>query len=129
MANATSIELTDLVANGSIAAPTAQALDTGTGAVTLETPATSEMDRIILRVQNTTANNLTVTIVAGQDPPAFRAAIGDVISATIGQNVNRFFGPFEAARFKRSNGKLRVTFTPTVSTIGANFTAYVLPKV
>lgn len=129
MSNATSIVLNALSANGSIAAPTAQVLDTGTAAVTLETPATSEMDRIMLRVQNTAAANLTVTIETGDDPPAFRAALGDVVSAAIAQNASRYFGPFESGRFAQADGKLQITFTPASGTITANFDAFVLPKV
>jgi hypothetical protein len=129
VANATAITLNALTANGSIVAPTAQVLDTGTGAVTLESSVTSEFDRIILEVTNTSANNLTVTIETGEDPPAFRKSLGDVISANMAQSARRIFGPFESARFAQADGKLQVTFTPTVSTIGATFVAYVLPKV
>lgn len=129
MANATAITLNDLTANGSIAAPTAQVLDTGTAAVTLETAATSEMDRIIIEVTNTAAANLTVTIEAGEYPPAWRKHLGDVTSANIAQNGRRIFGPFESARFAQADGKLQVTFTPASGTITGSFVAYKLPKI
>lgn len=129
MANATAITLNELTANGSIASPTAQAMDTGTSAVTVETPALSDMDRVIIEVTNTAAANLTVTIEAGENPPAFRQALGDVTSANIAQNGRRIFGPFEAARFAQADGKLQVTFTPASGTIACNFTAYRLPVI
>lgn len=131
MANATSIVLNDLTPNGSIAAPTAQILDTGTVAVTIETSVTSDMDRIVLEVTNTHATStLTVTLKAGDDPPAFRQALGDVVSANLAAvNGRRIFGPFESGRFAQNDGKLQVTFTPSAGTITANFTAYRLPKV
>lgn len=129
MANATSIAINDLTPNGSIAAPTAQVLDTGTAAVTLETPATSEMDRLVIEVTNTAVANLTVTLETGDDPPAFRGALGDVISANIAQNGRRIFGPFESARFGQADGKLQVTFTPASGTIAGTFVCYRLPKV
>lgn len=129
MANASAIALNELTANGSIASPTAQVLDTGTSPVTLETAALSDMDRVIIEVTNTAAANLTVTIEAGENPPAFRQALGDVTSANIAQNGRRIFGPFEAARFAQADGKLQVTFTPASGTIAANFTAYRLPVV
>lgn len=129
MANATAITLNALTANSSIAAPTAQVLDTGSDAVTLESSATTEMDRVILRVANTAAANLTVTIEAGENPPAFRQALGDVTSANIAQNGERWFGPFESARFAQADQKLQITFTPASGTITANFDAFVLPKV
>ena len=128
MANATAITINDLTPNGSIAAPTAQVLDTGTADVTLASPVTSEMDRIILEVTNTAAANLTVTIKAGIDPPAFRSVLGDVVSANIAQNGRRLFGPFESARFGQA-GVLQVVFTPASGTITGSFLCYRLPKI
>lgn len=129
MANATAITINDLTPNGSIAAPTAQVLDTGTAAVTLETAATSDMDRIVIEVTNTAVADLTVTIETGEDPPAFRQALGGVTSANIAQNGRRIFGPFESARFAQADGKLQVTFTPASGTITGSFVCYRLPKV
>lgn len=131
MANATAITINDLAANSSIAAPTAQVLDTGTSPVVLETPALSDMDRVIIEVTNNHATaGMTVTIESGDNPPAFRQTLGDVVSASIAAvGGRRIFGPFESARFAQSDGKLQVTFTPTASTITATFVCYRLPKV
>ena len=128
MANATTITINDLTANGSIAAPTAQILDTGTADVVLETAATSDMDRIIIEVSNTATEDLVVVIEAGESPPAFRNSLGDVTSAAIADNARRIFGPFESARFAQADGKLQVTFAPG-GTIAATFVCYRLPKV
>lgn len=131
MANATAITLVDLAANSSIAAPTAQVLDTGTAAVTLETADVADTDLVVIEVTNTAAANLTVTAVApaaADNPPAFRRALGDVTSANIAQNGRRIFGPFESARFRQANGKLKITFTPASGTITGSFVAYKLPK-
>jgi len=131
MANATAITINDLTPNGSIVAPTAQVLDTGTAAVTLETPATSDMDRLVIEVSNTHATaTLAVTIEAGANPPAFRQALGDVVNtAIVAVSGRRIFGPFESARFAQAGGKLQVTFTPSAGTITASFVCYRLPKV
>ena len=129
MANATSIDITNLTANGSIAAPTAQILDTGTAPVALEAATGGEMDRVIVEVTNTAAADLTVTIEAGVNPPAFLAVHGDVVSPAIPQNGRRIFGPFESARFAQADGKLQVTFTPASGTITGTFVCYRLPKV
>ncbi len=131
MPNATSIIINDLVANGSVGPATAQLLDTGTAAVVLETPATSDMDRLFMEVSNTHATaTITVTVSAGGDPPAFRMALGDVVSAAIpAVSGRRIFGPFESARFATTAGKLKVTFTPSAGTITGTFTCYRLPKV
>ena len=130
MANATDIDINDLVANDSIAAPTADALDTGTAAVTLKTEAAlSDMDRVIMEVTNTAAAALTVSINAGDYPPSWRKALGAVTSAAIAQNGRRIFGPFEAARFKQADGTLEFTFTPASGTIACSAILYRLPKV
>lgn len=129
MANATAITLNALTANGSIADPTAQILDTGTAAVTLKTPALSDADRIILRVQNTAAANLTVSVNAGDYPPAWRKHLGAYTTGNIAQNAEVWMGPFEAARFKQSDGTLEFTFTPASGTITANFDAFRVPTV
>lgn len=128
MSNATAIQINDLTPNGAIDAPTAQILDTGTAPVTLDTPATSEMDRLFVEVTNSAAAALTVTVKAGDNPPAWLAS-GDVTSANIAQNGRRIFGPFESARFAQADGTLRLTFTPASGTIAATFSAYRLPKV
>jgi hypothetical protein len=128
MANATAITLNALTANGAIIAPTAQVLDTGSSPVTLATSVTSEMDRIIIEVTNAAAGALGVVIEAGDNPPAFRAALGDTTSQSIAQNARYIFGPFESARFANDDGKLYVTFSPA-ATINATFIAYRLPKV
>lgn len=134
MANATSITLTEFLANtaAGVADPTAQVLDTGTAAVTLETAdLAGSHDRVVIRVQNTAVANLTVTAVAGaaaDNPPALRQGLGDLTSGNIAQNAVRWFGPFEAARFAEGGGKLKMTFTPASGTITANFQAFRLPK-
>lgn len=129
MANATSILINDLVGNSSLIAPTAQVLDTGTAAVTLETPdLVGGMGRVIVEVTNTAAAALTVTAVAGDKPPALRSGLGDVVSGTMAQNVRRIFGPFEPGRFSEGGGKLKLTFTPASGTIGVSFLAYRLPR-
>ncbi len=135
MANAASITLTDLVANGSVEEPTLQILDTGTADVVLETPATSEMDHIFIRIVSTAAEALVVTVSAGEDPPAWRKDppawrkdLGALADVTIAQNEIWFLGPFESARVGQADGKLQVTFAPG-GTIAATFKAYQVPTV
>lgn len=132
MANATSITVTDLVANGAIAEPTRQICDTGTAAVTLETPdLAGAHDRVFLHIQNTAAANLTVQAIAGaaaDNPPALRQGVGNITTANIAQNAFALLGPFEAARFAEAGGKLKITFTPASGTIACNWVCYRLPK-
>lgn len=134
MANATAITLNDFVPGAAgLANPTAQVLDTGTAAVTISTVDTvGAHDRIVVRVENTAAANLTVTQeaadAAGENPPSLRGSLGDLTSGNIAQNATRWFGPFDPARFTKAGGVLTLTFTPASGTITGNFTAYRLPK-
>lgn len=52
-----------------------------------------------------------LSIIAGDNPPAFRSDIGNLtISAwTDGRNEVRFIGPLESARFMNSTGYLQVS--------------------
>jgi len=128
MANAASIIPVDLVPNGSLEAPTAQVLDTGTADVVLETPALGDLDRHFLEVTNAAAGDLVVTVSAGENPPAWRKALGALAAVTIAQNEVWLLGPFESARVGQADGKLQVTFSPD-ATINATFRCYRLPVV
>lgn len=128
MANASAITIRDLNANGELAAPTADVLDTGTDPVTLAAAVGGKMDNLILRVENLAAQGLDVSVLAGDDPPAFRAGIGNFAATQLAQNAVAYLGPFESARFSQDNGDLRVTFTPG-GTINAKVTAFRLPAV
>jgi len=128
MANATAITVTSLTANSFTAQPTADVLDTGTAAVTLPADVGGVGERVIFIVTNTAAANLTVTVVAGDNPPAQRAGIGNVVSGNVAQNGSVVFGPFETARFIQDDGTVNVTFTPASGTITCNVRCYKLPK-
>lgn len=134
MANATAVTLTAAVANGAVAQPTADVLDTGTAAVTLPLAlAGVGCDRVILEVKNTAAAALKVEILAGDNPPAMRAALGDLtLVAALAQNAVNIFGPFESSRFLQNDatsaGRLDIKFTPSSGTIGVTIRAYRLPK-
>jgi hypothetical protein len=134
VANATAITLTDLTANAGTAQPSVDTLDTGTAAVTLPLALSGRgADRVIVEVKNTAAAALAVSILAGDNPPAQRAGIGDAtLAAAMAQNAVQYFGPFDASRFMQndatSKGRLDLTFTPSSGTIGVQIRAYRLPK-
>ena len=134
MANAAAITLTAPTANGAVAQPTADVLDTGTVAVTLPLALAGKgCDRVILEVKNTAANALKVEILSGDNPPALRAGLGDLtLVAAAAQNEVNIFGPFDASRFLQndstSKGRLDFKFTPASGTIGVTVRAYRLPK-
>jgi len=129
MANATAITVTTLTANDETAQPTADVLDTGSSAVTIYTSAVNESDRLIFECTTTAAANHTFSIVAGDNPPAFRAGLGAITSAAIPQNGVIIIGPLESARFIQNDGTIGLTTTPASGTIGATIRCYKLPKV
>jgi hypothetical protein len=134
MANATAITLTDAVANGAVAQPTADVLDTGTAAVTLPLNLSGKgLGRVILEVKNTAANALKVEVLAGDNPPALRASLGDLtLVAAAAQNAVNIFGPFDGSRFLQTDGatkgRIDFKFTPASGTIGVTIRAYRLPR-
>lgn len=129
MANAAAITVNDLVALTPSAAPTADVLDTGTDAVTLYADLDGDMDTVILAIKNTDNDTaMTVAILAGDNPPAQRAAVG-ALSDTVAFGVTKYFGPFESARFAQNDGSLGVTITPASGTIAATITCLRLPRV
>jgi len=127
MANATEITVNDLTANAWTDQATADALDTGTSDVTLYADVAGEGDRVIVEVTNTAAEDLDVTVLAGDDPPAFRSGMGALTAKTLSQNDVAIFGPFESARFIQNDGTVGMTFAPG-GTIAASIRAYKLPK-
>jgi hypothetical protein len=126
VANAEAITIRDLVANSELADPAPNALDTGTDPVTLPCAVGGVTDQVIFRVKNLAAEDLTVTVKAGDNPPAMRAPLGDVDSSVIAQNATRWLGPFESGRFCDEDGDLNLTFTPG-GTINTQVTAFRLP--
>ncbi|HHY54112.1 MAG TPA: hypothetical protein GYA08_01620 [Chloroflexi bacterium] len=130
MANATAITVTTLTPDAAgIAQPTADVLDTGSTAVTLSADVGGLSELVLLEVKNTAgaANDLTVTVLPGDNPPAQRAGQGG-LDTVIAQNATKIIGPLESARFIQNDGKLDVTFTPAAGTIGAQIRCYKLPR-
>jgi hypothetical protein len=131
MANAVAITVNTLVADtAGIVQPTGDTLDTGTVAVTLPAAVGGLSGEVWLEVRNNaaTAVNLTVSVLAGDNPPALRAGLG-ALDTVIAQNATKIIGPLESARFIQDDGSLSVTFTPASGTLAATIRCYKLPKV
>lgn len=129
MANAGSITVNELVALTPTATPTPDTLDTGTSAVTIYADLDGDMDTTILYIKNTDNDTaMTVEILAGDNPPAQRAALGN-LSESVAFGVGKYFGPFESARFAQDDGSLGVKVTPASGTISAQITCMRLPRV
>ncbi len=73
------------------------------------------------------AVNTTFAILAGDNPPAQRAGLGN-LDTVCAQNVTKLVGPLETARFIQDDGKINVTVTPASGTIAASIRCYKFPK-
>lgn len=133
MANATKITVTDLAPGAINNVPTADVLDTGQSAVTLLADVKGRSDLILLEVTNGmgAGKDLTVTVLAGDYPPAARAGLGDLVLTVPGGSspVTKIIGPLEVAHFIQDNGEVEVKFTPPASTtLDVQIRCYKLPK-
>ena len=129
MANATAITLRALTVNTALEQPTADVLDTGTAAVTLPLTPAGDTHNILLEFINTAqaADDMTVTVLAGANPPAFRNTLGD-LNITVAQDGVHYL-VVESARFMQANGKINIKFTPaSTKTQTMKIRAFKLPK-
>lgn len=130
MANASAITVNALTPDSAgIAQPTADVLDTGTAAVTLAAAVGGQSELVILEVTNNAASavNLTVSVLAGDNPPAQRAGLGD-LDTVLAQNATKIIGPLESARFIQDDGKLNIKFTPASGALAASIRCYKIPR-
>lgn len=129
MANPSALTVTTLTANGSVAQPAVNTIDTNG---TVPAPIESAHELVLLEVINADDAALTVTIESGDEGAgAGRASIGDLsvaLSATGGGTDKKIIGPFEPARFMQALGKLNVTFTAATGAPNATVRCYRLPK-
>jgi hypothetical protein len=88
-----------LAANGS--------LDSATGPTTIDAALVTagaivnsvEPERTVIRVTNTEGSTNTVTIKAGDNPPALAAGQGDLVVTVAATTGARYIGPLESGRF------------------------------
>lgn len=114
--------LTALVSTGdSSTAVTSVALDATDSHVF--TP-THPLGEYLLEVTNTTASTKTVTIKAGDNPPADASGVGDLVVSFGAGNVTpvvKLIGPLSSSRFIQSDGTVNVdvaaSMTGTVTLI------------
>lgn len=54
---------------------------------------------MLIRVTNTEASTNTVTVKAGDNPPALAAGLGDLVVTVAATTGVQYIGPFESGRF------------------------------
>ena len=110
----TNLPLSNFVANGNLANPAGTTIDQANGMnVTIPTtaiPSGSHINKLVLRVANTAGSNLDVIVRKGDDPPSFRASLGDLTVEVAATSGVQWLGPFEIARFAQNDGSLDIDF-------------------
>lgn len=112
----TQIPYAQLVPNGSLAEPAGTAL-VAAPADNMQI-ANSFAELTVLRVDNTGGSALTLTVKAGDYPPALAAGQGDLAVSVPASGV-AYVGPFESGRFVQSDGSMLVEASATTGTITA----------
>ena len=73
----------------------------------------------VLRVTNSDDDTaLTLTVKAGDNPPALAAGQGD-LAVTVAFGTTQLIGPFESGRFVQSDGSMLIESSTTTGTITA----------
>lgn len=123
MANPASITTTSLVKNGGVTQPTAQAVDTNG---TINCPLGEGRSRsIFLEIVNAAATVLTVTVLAGKNPPALNAAdIAITFAATGSAGDKKLIGPFDASFCGKADGSVDIKFQAASGAPNATVRAY-----
>lgn len=79
--------------------------------------ANAEPEKTVLRVLNNDDDTaLTITVKAGDHPPALAAGQGD-LAVVVAFGTTHFIGPFESGRFIQSDGSLMITSSTATGTI------------
>lgn len=126
MANPANITITECVANGSVARPAVQTVDTDG---TINCLVGGKMDRFIVELVNAAAAALTVTFKAGTSAAAHQAKdLAVALTATGGATPAKIVGPLEASQFMKADGSIDITFLAASSTPNCTVRAYRLPK-
>ncbi|MEV7584396.1 hypothetical protein [Streptomyces erythrochromogenes] len=113
----TQLSYSNLAPNSSLAQPAGTALVAApTNNMQL---ANAFPELTVLRVSNTDDDtNLTLTVKAGDNPPALAAGQGD-LAVTVAFGTVQLIGPFESGRFVQSDGSMMIESSTTTGTITA----------
>lgn len=102
------VPLTELTPNGSVVSPAGTGADATDGNIVnpnADWPS-AKLEEIVVKVANG-ATDAELTFLAGANPPALEAGLGDLVE-TVAATTTRYFGPFTSARFAQSDGSLHI---------------------
>lgn len=129
MANPASFTITELPVNTATARPAVQTVDTDT-TTGIPCDPKSQMDRLFFEFFNAAAQAITITFLAGDNPPSHLTRPLTVeLTATGGATPSRIVGPFESQRFVRADGTIRIAFVAASGSPNVQVRAYRLQKI
>lgn len=112
----TQLAYSNLVPNSNLLQPAGTALVAAPNNMQL---ANAFPELTVLRVTNSDDDTaLTLTVKAGDNPPAIAAGQGD-LAVAVAFGTTQFLGPFESGRFVQSDGSMLIESTTTTGTITA----------
>lgn len=117
----TAVPYSNLLPNGELTNPAGTAVSSGAG--NGGEIANAIPEQTVIRVANASGGAGTVTVLAGNNPPALAAGLGSVTSASIANGASTFLGPFESGRFLRSTGSMIIE-----SSVAVTLTAFKVPR-
>lgn len=111
----TAVAYSNLVANSGLTTPAGTSVSSGAGNGGQVASAVPE--ETIIRVSNASGGSGTVTVLAGDYPPAIASGLGNAAAFTVANSSSAYLGPFESGRFLQDDGSLifetSVTMTAT----------------
>lgn len=108
----TALAYTSCVPNGGVLQPTTSL------SATMDI-ANAEPERTVIFVSNTDDDTgLTVTIKAGDYPPALASGQGDKV-ITVAFGTQQFLGPFESGRFLQNDGSMQLVSSVQTGKVAA----------
>lgn len=130
----TPITITDIAMGTPLALPAYTSVATVADGATIDLAGVPAED-VLVNVKFSASGGSSATavsITAGDNPPAFRAGLGDVAYATSGSVANSevLFAIGDTARLMQSTGKIEIAFdqTTTGSVQTASVRAFRLPR-
>lgn len=100
----TAVAYSALVANSNLSDPAGTTLDaTNDHVINAAQP-----ENTILRVTNTNGTDRIITIVAGPNPPALAAGLGNLDVTVAATSGVQWIGPFESGRFLQADGTMLI---------------------
>ena len=118
----TAVPVTVLTANTFVADPAGTTADP-TNDHSID-PGRVPLGEIVLRIKQTDVSARVATIVAGDNPPALEAGLGD-LTKSMAQNEVWFVGPLTSGRFIQSDGLLHIDLA---ASFAGTVTAFRIPR-